>query len=83
MVAAAGSQSKHKQEISNKVRLETLEERKEVLKTQKQVVKNALEKMDAGFVNRENHIVFDNNENQTDEKNLNLTNGGKVSVLVS
>ena len=64
------------------MRLKTLEERKEVLKNQKQVVKNALQKIDVGFVTGGNHIVFESYENQT-EKNLNLSNGGKVSVLSS
>lgn len=81
MNAAAGTQSKHKQEISDKVRLETLEARKEVLKIRKQVVMNALQKMDSGLANGGNHIVFESNENQTDEKNLKLSNSEKVGIF--
>lgn len=78
--ADISDRSRNKKEISNKLRLETLEERREVLKTQKEIVKNALQKVDAGSVKGGNHIVFGNDDNRTDEENLNSLDDGKVGL---
>ena len=70
-------QLRSKKELSNKLRLETLEERKEVLRTQKEIVKNALQTVDTGPVNGGNHLVFDS---CTHEKHASLlTDTKKIS----
>ncbi|XP_046851844.1 nucleolar protein 8-like [Xenia sp. Carnegie-2017] len=56
---------------SNKARLETLEARKEVLKSQQDIVTNALLKVDSGSVEAKNHIIFDNEES-TDHVDINF-----------
>ena len=65
-------QLRSKKELSNKLRLETLEERKEVLRTQKEIVKNALQKVDTGPVKSGNHVVFENGDSSSHEKHTSL-----------
>ena len=76
-------QLRNKKQLSNKLRLETLEERKEVLRTQKEIVKNALQKVDTGPVKSGNHVVFENGDSSTHEKHTSLLTDTKVSFLTS
>ena len=78
------NKSMNKKEVSNKLRLGTLEERTKVLQNRKEVVKNALQKVDAGSVKGVNHIVFENDDEDVDDNNgesreiLLSSKGGKV-----
>ena len=71
-----------KKETSNKLRLKTLEERKELLKTQKEIVKNALKKVDSSSDKRGNHIVFEN-DNSMNGETLKLSSGREVGISFS
>ena len=72
---------RNKKEISDKLRLETLQEKQEVLKTQKEIIRNALQKVDADYIKGGNHIMFDKDDTGMNEETLNSLNEGKVGQL--
>jgi hypothetical protein len=76
---AESCQSRNKKELSNKLRLETLEERKEILNDQKEIVKKALQNVDTGLVKGGNHVVFENGDDCMEE-NTSLSTDTKVGL---
>lgn len=55
-----------KREVSNSLRLESLKERTQVIQKQKDIVKNALQKIDSDQFKGSNHVILDGNDEGLD-----------------
>ena len=52
--------------MSNSLRLESLKERTQVIQKQKDIVKNALQKIDSDQFKGSNHVILDGNDEGLD-----------------